>query len=164
MMDGPTIAVSRLFWFPGHDHARGVVAMSELKTVENDASIGEYLDSVLNRTRREDARRVVAMMEQVTGEPPKMWGESIIGFGRYRYRRSDNSRHYWMLTGVAPRKAALTIYIMPGFSRYGELLDRLGKHRHSVSCLYVTRLANIDFDILTELVQRSVTDMREMYC
>ena len=138
--------------------------MSDLKTVENDGNVDEYLQSVENRVRREDTKRVVAMMEEVTGEPARMWGDSIIGFGRYRYRRSDSSKHYWMLTGVAPRKAALTVYIMPGFSRYGELLDRLGKHRHSVSCLYMTRLANIDFEVLTEMVRRSVADMRGMYC
>jgi len=138
--------------------------MSDLKTVENDGNVNKYLQSVENRVRREDTKRVVAMMEEVTGEPARMWGDSIIGFGRYRYRRSDSSEHYWMLTGVAPRKAALTVYIMPGFSRYGELLDRLGKHRHSVSCLYMTRLANIDFDVLTEMVRRSVADMRDMYC
>ena len=69
-----------------------------------------------------------------------------------------------MLTGLSPRKAALTIYIMPGFSKYGDLLANLGKHRHSVSCLYLTRLANVNFDVLTELVRRSVDDMRQKYC
>ena len=138
--------------------------MSGLKTVENDGDVWAFLDSVENARRRDDAKAVVGMMEQVTGETPRMWGDSIVGFGRYRYRRSDSSEHHWMLTAVSPRKAALTIYIMPGFSAYGELMDRLGKHRHSVSCLYITRLANVDFDVLTELVRRSVEDMRLRYC
>lgn len=138
--------------------------MAKMKTVENDGDVWKFLDSVENPRRRNDAIAVARMMESVTGEPARMWGDSIVGFGRYRYRRSDSSEHGWMLTAVAPRKAALTVYIMPGFSAYGDLMDKLGKHKHSVSCLYITRLANVDFDVLTELVRRSVEDMRERYC
>ena len=138
--------------------------MSGMKTVENDGDVHAFLDSVANPRRREDAKAVARMMERVTGEKPRMWGGSIVGFGRYKYRRSDNSEHSWMLTAMSPRKAALTIYIMPGFSAYGDLTARLGKHKHSVSCLYLTRLANVDFEVLTELVRRSVDDMRRKYC
>ena len=138
--------------------------MSNLKTVVNDKSVEAFLDSIENSRRREDARAVMAMMAEVTGETPKMWGTSIIGFGRYRYRRSDQSEHYWMLTGLSPRKAALTVYIMSGFSAYGDLMDTLGRYKHSVSCLYITRLGNVDFNILSELVRRSVSDMRTRYC
>ena len=138
--------------------------MTELKTVENDGDVGLFLQSVENRVRREDAIRTAEMIERVTGETPRMWGDSIIGFGRYQYRRADGSRHNWMLTGLSPRKSALTVYIMPGFSDYGELLEKLGKHRHSMSCLYLTRLSNIDFEVLTELVHRSVEDMKRKYC
>ncbi len=138
--------------------------MSDMKTVENEGNVGQFLQSVENPRRRDDAIKVARMMESVTGEVPRMWGDSIIGFGHYRYRRADKSEHEWMLTGLSPRKSALTVYIMPGFSRYGDLLSRLGKHRHSVSCLYLTRLANIDFDVLTELVRRSVKDMKDKYC
>ena len=138
--------------------------MTELKTVENDGDVGLFLQSVENRVRREDAIRTAEMMERVTGETQRMWGDSIIGYGHYRYQRADGSRHNWMLTGLSPRKSALTVYIMPGFSNYGELLEKLGKHRHSVSCLYLTRLSNIDFEVLTELVRRSVEDMRRKYC
>ena len=137
--------------------------MSELKTVENDASVEDYLNSVENVRRREDAKRVASMMQEISGETPKMWGDSIVGFGNYTYRRSDGSEHQWMLTAVAPRKAALTLYIMPGFKSYGDLLDKLGKHRRSVGCLYITRLDNVDFDVLTELVRRSISDMRTTY-
>ena len=137
--------------------------MSKLKTVENDADVDEFLASVENPKRREDAIKVAEMMGGVTGESARMWGDSIVGFGRYRYRRSDQSEHNWMLVGLSPRKSALTIYIMAGFSAYGELMSRLGKHKHSVSCLYITRLENIDFEVLTELVRRSVADMRERY-
>lgn len=135
-----------------------------MKTVENDGDVAAYLDSVDNIRRRKETQRVVDMMRQITGEEPRMWGDSIVGFGRYPYRRSDGSRHQWMLTGVAPRKAALTVYIMPGFKPYGELMQQLGRHRHSISCLYITRLENIDFGVLTELVRVSVRDMRNKYC
>ncbi len=135
--------------------------MSNMKTVENNANVADFLNSVENARRREDTKRVAGMMSEVTGETPKMWGDSIVGFGRYAYRRSDGSLHRWMLTAVSPRKAALTVYIMPGFKLYGDLLKKLGKHRCSISCLYITRLENVDFDVLTELVRRSVSDMRK---
>ena len=138
--------------------------MSTLKTVENDSDVWAYLDSVTHAVRRQDAIAVTKMMQEVTGEEPKMWGDSIVGFGRYQYRRADGSQHWWMLTGVAPRKQALSVYIMPGFKPYGDLMAALGKHRHSVGCLYITRLANVDFDVLKELVERSVRDMRLRYC
>ena len=137
--------------------------MSKLKTVENDADVDEFLETVENPKRRSDAAKVAKMMGRVTGEPARMWGDSIIGFGRYRYRRSDQSEHHWMLVGLSPRKTALTIYIMAGFSAYGDLLARLGRHKHSVSCLYISRLDSIDFEVLTELVRRSVDDMRDNY-
>ena len=137
--------------------------MSDMKTVENDGDVYAFLESVENSRRREDSIRVARMMEEVTGETPRMWGDSVVGFGRYKYRRSDKSEHNWMLTGLSPRKAALTVYIMPGVRHYGDLLEKLGKHRHSISCLYLTRLENVDFDVLTELVRRSVDDMREKY-
>jgi hypothetical protein len=137
---------------------------SRNKTRPTSSSVDAFIAAVENDRRRQDARAVRAMMERVTGETPRMWGDSIIGFGHYRYRRANGSRHDWMLTGLSPRKSALTVYIMPGFRDYGELLEKLGKHRHSVSCLYLTRLSNIDFEVLTELVRLSVEDMRRKYC
>ena len=137
--------------------------MTGLKTVENDGDVNEFIESVENPRQREDVAKIVRMMEQVSGEPPRMWGDSIIGFGRYRYKRSDGSEHGWMHTAVSPRKSNLSLYIMPGFKNYGELLGRLGKHKHSVGCLYLTRLSNVDFEVLTELVSRSVADMRAKY-
>ena len=137
--------------------------MTSNKTAENDADPAAFLAAAEPARRAEDARRVAKMMAEVTGEPPRMWGDSIVGFGRYRYTRADGSKHHWMLTGVSPRKAALTVYIMPGFKLYGDLLARLGPHRHSSSCLYITRLDQVDFDVLTELVRRSVGEMRARY-
>lgn len=134
-----------------------------MKTVPNDGDPAAFLDGLANRRRAEDCARVVAMMQDVTGEPPVMWGDSIIGFGTYRYRRADGSEHSFMLTATSPRKAALTIYIMPGFKPFADLMARLGPHKHSKSCLYITRLDKVDFEVLTELVRRSVEIMRERY-
>ena len=133
-----------------------------MKTRENDGDVDAFVGSVENRTRREDLRTAIDLMQRVTGEEPRMWGDRIVGFGRYRYRRRDRSEHSWMLTGVAPGKSALTIYIMPGFSAYGDLLESLGPHRHSVSCLYISRLARVDLAVLEALVRRSVDDMRRI--
>ncbi len=137
--------------------------MSEMKTVESDQDVNAFLNCVENSRRAADARIVADMMERITGCPPKMWGDSIIGFDRYTYKRRDGSEHQYMITGLSPRKSSLTIYIMPGFSEYGDLLKKLGKHKHSVSCLYITQLRNIDLDVLETLISDSVKTMRERY-
>ena len=137
--------------------------MSNMKTVVNDDNAEEFLNSVQNTRRREDAMTILAMMKRITGEPPRMWGTSIVGFGEYTYQRADKSKHQWMLTGFSPRKQSLTIYIMPGFSTYSDLLAKLGKHKHSVSCLYINRLANVDLEVLEVLIKKSVTDMKSRY-
>jgi hypothetical protein len=137
--------------------------MTEAKTRMNDSSVEAFLDSVENERRREDCRTVVRMMEEVTGEEPRMWGDSLIGFGSYRYKYESGREGEWPLTAVSPRKQSLTLYIMPGFGRYDELMGRLGKHRTGTSCLYVNKLADIDTDVLRELVDQSVTEMRSRY-
>lgn len=134
-----------------------------MKTVVNDANVEEFLNSVQNTQRREDSFTVLALIKRITGETPRMWGTSIVGFGQYTYQRADKSRYQWMLTGFSPRKQSLTIYIMPGFSEYSDLLAKLGKHKHSKSCLYLTRLADVDMGVLEELIKRSVKDMKDRY-
>lgn len=125
--------------------------------------VSAFLNCVKNQRRAADARQVSALMAKITGEPPQMWGSSIIGFGQYAYKRKDGSDHTFMLTGLSPRNAALTLYIMPGFDRYVAQLEKLGKHKHSVSCLYITQLKNIDMDVLAEIITDSVTFMRACY-
>ena len=137
--------------------------MSEPKTVRNDGNVDEFLDAVENPRRREDARRVLELMREVTGEPPKMWGSSIVGFGSYRYKYASGREGDWMITGFSPRKQNLTVYIMPGFSEFADLLAKLGKHKTSKSCLYLNKLADVDLDVLAELVRESVAVMRRRY-
>ena len=134
-----------------------------MKTVKNDGNVEEFLNSVQNIQRREDALAILAMMKRITGDTPKMWGTSIVGFGQYSYQRADKSKHQWMLTGFSPRKQSLTIYIMPGFSAYTDLLTRLGKHKHAKSCLYIKKLADVDMAALEGLIARSVDDMKARY-
>ena len=137
--------------------------MSELKTRQNDGDVDAYLDSVENPRRREDALRVLALMREITGEAPRMWGSSIVGFGSYHYTYASGREGDWPVVGFAPRKQNLVLYIMPGFAGYEALLARLGKHRTGKSCLYVNRLDDIDPDVLEELVRESVADMKRRY-
>ena len=137
--------------------------MSELKTRPSHKSVEKFLTDVQNERRREDARVIMRLMEEVTGESPVMWGDSIVGFGRYHYRYESGREGDWFLTGFSPRKANLSLYIMSGFSGYEKLLGRLGKHKRGQSCLYVTRLENIDLEVLRRLVKESVEAVKRRY-
>lgn len=134
--------------------------MTELKTKRNDADVRAYLDSVQNKRRRDDALVLLDVMSEITGEPAEMWGGSIVGFGSYHYVYESGREGDWFLTGFAPRKASMTLYIMPGFAHYDDLLARLGKHKIGRSCLYINMLADVDMDVLRELVAESVAHMR----
>lgn len=137
--------------------------MSELKTQPHDGSVEAFLDGIEHEGRREDCRAVAQLMREVTGEDPVLWGPSIVGFGSYHYRYGSGREGDWFLTGFAPRKTALTLYIMAGFPRFDELMERLGRYRTGKSCLYVNRLDDVDLDVLRELVTRSVEHMRAAY-
>lgn len=137
--------------------------MAELKTRKNRGSVQAFLDSVENEKRRKDARVVLELMQAVTGEEPTMWGSSIVGFGSYHYRYESGREGDWMLTGFSPRKQALTLYMMGGFQRHDELMNKLGKYKTGKSCLYVKKLEDIDLDVLRQLVAESVDYMRQSY-
>ena len=137
--------------------------MSELKTKANDADVEAFLAGVDNDQRRQDTRQVMAVMARVSGEPPRMWGNSLIGFGSYHYVYASKREGDWPLTAVSPRKQALSIYIMPGFDAYGGLMAKLGKYKTGRSCLYVKKLEDVNPDVLEELIRRSVTEMRRRY-
>ena len=134
--------------------------MAENKTQRNDGDVVAYLESVSNKRRREDSLVVKEMMEEVTGEPAEMWGTSIVGFGSYHYRYASGREGDFMLIGFAPRKQALTLYIMGGHERYDELMAQLGKHRSGSSCVYINKLADVDLAVLRELIAESVDYMR----
>lgn len=137
--------------------------MSGLKTQENDGNVEEFLKTVQPDRRRDDSFLLLERMTRLTGEQPRMWGDSIVGFGAYDYTQKNGTPGRWFLTGFAPRKASMTIYIMPGFSAYSDELGKLGPHKHSVSCLYITRLDRVDMDVLDRIIANSVDEMRAKY-
>ena len=130
--------------------------MSELKTKKNNASVAAFLDGIENEKRRDDCRAVVKLMADVTGERPKMWGGSIIGFGSYHYTYASGREGDWMATGVSPRKQSLTLYIMTGFPRYDALMKKLGTYTTGKSCLYIKKLEDVDTNVLKKLVRESL--------
>ena len=134
-----------------------------MKTRPTQASVAAFIDTVEDEQKRADSHALAAMMEEVTGATPQMWGPSIIGFGSYHYRYASGREGDFMLTGFSPRKRALTLYIMAGFSEYDDLLAKLGRHTVGKSCLYVKRLADVDEAVLRELVERSVYTIRDKY-
>ena len=137
--------------------------MAKMKTTPTRASVDAYIDAVADAQKRADCRAVAAMMAEVTGAPARMWGPSIVGFGSYHYRYASGREGDFMETGFAARKRAITLYIMAGFSEYGDLLAKLGKHDTGKSCLYVKRLADVDQAVLREMVERSVAWIRARY-
>lgn len=137
--------------------------MAENKTRATGASVAAFLAAVEPAMRREDAKTVCELMARVTGEPAVMWGTSIVGFGRYHYKYESGREGDFMIAGFSPRKSALVLYIMAGFSEYEALLAKLGKHKTGKSCLYVNRLADVDMKILERLVRASVKYMRAKY-
>ena len=137
--------------------------MYELKTQVNDASITDFLSQIDNETRRSDAYQMLDIMKEVTGEEPKMWGKSIVGFGSYHYVYASGQEGDWMLTAFSPRQASLTVYIMPGFDDYAELMEQLGKYKTGKSCLYIKSLEDVDLKVLKKLIKQSVQDMKKKY-
>lgn len=132
-------------------------------TGPTDASVDDFLDAVPDEHRRGDARRLCALMSEVTDEPPVMWGSGIVGFGRYHYRYDSGREGESLLAGFSPRKQHLVVYLVGGFEdRYGSALDRLGPHTTGKGCLYLKRLDGVDTDVLRELVERSVRALRDM--
>lgn len=137
--------------------------MAELKTKPTNASVSEFYKEIEDPQKRKDCKALGKIMRQVTQKRPKVWGTSMIGFGRYDYTYASGRSGSWFLCGYAPRKRDLTIYIMAGFGRMDDLLAKLGKHKHSKSCLYIKKLDDIDVDVLKEMISRSIAFLEERY-
>lgn len=136
--------------------------MSENKTIPTDVDPRAFIEAVEHNGRREDALLLLDLFGRVTGYEPQMWGPSIVGYGRYHYRYASGREGEFLLTGFSPRKAAMTVYVVPGFKKYTSQLKKLGKHRHSVSCLYLGRLSGLDLGALEEMIADSVERMKAM--
>ena len=128
------------------------MAKYEPKTRETDGSIEDFLNSVENKERRDDGFRVLEMFTRLTGEKPKMWGPAIIGFGKVILEYSDGSEFDWPAVGFSPRKQNLTLYVRPGTEKQKELLEKLGKHSTSGSCLYIKRLSDVDAKVFEKII------------
>jgi Domain of unknown function (DU1801) len=136
--------------------AHAVDMAREQKTTPTSSDVEAFLDAIPDETRRADARQLCTMMTEVTGEPPVLWGSSIIGFGSYDYRYESGHEGTSALAGFAPRKQHLVVYLVGGYEdRYKKLLSELGPHKTGKSCLYIKRLADVDLDVLRQLVERS---------
>jgi len=133
--------------------------MAELKTQKNDSDVEQFLDSVENATRKSDGLALLEIMREITGDDGSMWGDSLIGFGQYDYIYASGQSGSWFAVGFSPRKQNTTVYIMPGFEEYTDLLEQLGKHKLGKSCLYINKLADVDLGVLKQLIQKSFAQM-----
>ena len=128
------------------------MAKYELKTKETNKSVTAFIDSVENETRRNDGRTLLEMFTRITGEDARMWGPAIIGFGDRKYRYPDGREMDWMTTAFSSRKQNLTLYVVCKSPKQPELLAKLGKHKTSVSCLYINKLADVDIKVLEKVI------------
>ena len=138
--------------------------MSSPKTQPTGASVDAFIDALEHPQRRDDARVLLDVFKRVTGEQPVMWGDSMIGFGTYYYKSERSTQEGdWFITGFSPRKTALSLYVLTGFSDQSELLDALGPHKKGVGCLYLKNLADVDTKVLERLIAHTYAAMKERY-
>ena len=135
--------------------------MAELITKESDQDVETFLNGITDNRSRQDCFTILELMKKITKAEPKMWGASIVGFGSYHYKYDSGREGDWFVAGFSPRKQYLTLYIMSGFTGYGELLGKLGKYKTGKSCLYINRLDDINLDVLTEMIEKSVDAVRK---
>ena len=134
--------------------------MAKNKTVPNSLSATEFLAAVADSGQRADCAALNELMVSVTGHPPVMWGATMVGYGQYAYTYASGRSGEWFETGFSPRKGKLSVYLTSGVVRHAELLRRLGKHQTAKSCLYIRALADVDLEVLRQLIERSVAYTR----
>jgi hypothetical protein len=137
--------------------------MAEIKTKATEVSVDDFIAALPIPQRSEDAKRVRALFERLTGEPAKMWGPTIIGFGSYHYKYESGHEGVMCRMGFSPRKAELVLYVLTGFPGQEALLARLGKHRTGKVCLYIKKLPDVDETVLAEIATRALAHMNEKY-
>jgi hypothetical protein len=132
----------------------------KIKTVASSADPLAFIDKVRSEVKRKDSHELVAMMQELTGAPPKMWGPSIIGFGEYHYVYESGREGDICLTGFSPRSGAIVVYLGPGIENE-KLMAKLGKHKHGKGCLYINKLDDVDRGVLRRLIEYSVAELRK---
>ncbi len=139
------------------------MAKYELKTKATPVSVADFIEAVADERQRDDAKKITAMMERLSGHKPKMWGPSIIGFGSYHYKYDSGHEGDMARIGFSPRKANTVLYLLDGFDGHAELMEKLGKHKTGKSCLYIKRLSDIDEGVLEQLCLESLKWMAQKY-
>jgi hypothetical protein len=137
--------------------------MYELKTKETDNSVIEFIEQVDHPKKREDAYQLLDIFTETTGYQAKMWGPSIIGFGSYHYKYATGHEGDASLVGFSPRKAKISLYFAPGETKREQLLKDLGKHTTGKACVYINKVADIEVEVLKELIKESIAFLQEMY-
>lgn len=137
--------------------------MAENKTKPTKTSVTAFINSIQDADKRRAAKTVSAMMREATGSRARMWGSNIVGFGEYHYKYESGREGDFMITGFSPRKQALAVYIIPGFTHFAPLMAKLGKYKTGKSCLYIRHLSDIDENTLKRLIVASVNYMRKKY-
>lgn len=137
--------------------------MAEQKTKPTAVSVDSFLGKVSDEKVRDDCYALIKIMRKITGEGPKMWGPSIVGFGKYHYQYDSGHEGDSCLTGFSPRKQNITLYVMPGFANHTDLLQKLGKHKAGKGCLYIKKLNDVDRGTLEKLIKQSVDFLNDKY-
>ncbi|MBM7603777.1 hypothetical protein JOC75_001750 [Metabacillus crassostreae] len=137
--------------------------MYELKTKQNDHNVMDFIEQVENPKKREDAYKLLDIFSETTGFEAKMWGSSIIGFGRYHYKYQTGHEGDAPLVGFSPRKANFSLYFATGDTKRDQLLERFGKHKSGKACVYINKVADIDIEVLKELITQSVHFLQKTY-
>ncbi|KCV81910.1 hypothetical protein ATO10_08693 [Actibacterium atlanticum] len=137
--------------------------MAQNKTQSTDQTVSAFLSGVVPERKQAESIELDALFQRVTGYSPVMWGPSIIGYGRYHYRYASGREGDFLATGFSPRKANFSVYIMPGYANFDGILGRLGKHKTGKSCLYFNKLADIDQEVLAELIRAGLKDLDQRW-
>ena len=128
--------------------------MAELKTKQTNQSVQKFLNDIPDPVKRKDCKTVAAMMSEISGYKPKMWGSSIVGFGNHHYKYASGHEGDWPLLAFSPRKQNLTLYVLSGSDEEKELMKKLGKHTTGKSCLYIKQLSDVDLPTLKTLIRK----------
>ncbi len=135
----------------------------KLKTSKNKASPSAFINSIEDEKLRKDCKSLMKVFKETTGMKPKMWGDSIIGFGEYTYHRSNGDEGQFMACGFSPRKSGPTLYILPGYQDYTPLLKKIGPHKLGKCCLYLKSLEDIDLKVVAKLIKMGLKDLKKKH-
>ncbi|HUR10660.1 MAG TPA: DUF1801 domain-containing protein [Flavitalea sp.] len=137
--------------------------MAKIKTTKTEQSVSDFIKEVESETKRDDSRRLIDMMTQLTGEKPYMYGPGIVGFGSYHYKYASGHEGDAPLAGFSPRKAAISLYVAPDIPEKEKWVEKLGKCKAAVACIYIKKLDDIDEDVLKKMITASIKHVKNMY-